>query len=112
MREECRCKFVLRRRIVLACPSQVKSSRLDGTPVEKGPRARMRRHMLATRDAADAERLTPVVSEVAEAASVARDGVPLFPEPGGDDPGGGDEALGPILGWTRSPEANGRGVLS
>ena len=73
----------------------------DYTPVEKGPRARMRRHMLATALRLMQSGLTPSVSEVAEAAQVSRaTAYRYFPSQAAMIQAAVDEALGPILGWS------------
>lgn len=68
---------------------------------ERGPRARMKRHMLETAVRLMQSGLTPSVSEVAEAAEVSRaTAYRYFPSQATMLQAVVDEALGPVLGWS------------
>ena len=71
-------------------------------PVERGPRARMRKTpLLATAMGLMEEGLIPSASEVAEAAEVSRaTAYRYFPSEAAMIEAAVEEALGPILGWT------------
>ena len=72
-----------------------------GAAAEKGPRARMKRHMLDTAMRLMQSGLIPSVSEVAEAAEVSRaTAYRYFPSQAAMIQAAVDEALGPILGWS------------
>lgn len=67
---------------------------------DRGPRARMRRHMLATAIRLMQHGLIPSVSDVAEAAQVSRaTAYRYFPSQAAMVQAVVDEALGPILAW-------------
>ncbi len=67
---------------------------------ERGPRARMRRHMLSTAIRLMQDGFIPSVSEVAEAAEVSRaTAYRYFPSQAAMVQAVVDEALGPILAW-------------
>ena len=73
---------------------------------ERGPRARMRRHMLATAIRLMQDGYVPSVSDVAEAAEVSRaTAYRYFPSQAAMTQAVVDEALGPILAW-RSDQQN------
>ena len=70
-------------------------------PAEKGPRARMKRHMLATAIRLMQGGIIPSVSDVAEAAQVSRaTAYRYFPSQAAMVQAVVDEALGPILRWS------------
>lgn len=72
---------------------------------ERGPRARMRRHMLDTAMRLMQSGSTPSVSEVAEAAQVSRaTAYRYFPSQATMIQAAVNEALGPILGWSSASE--------
>ena len=74
--------------------------------VERGPRARMRRHMLSTAIRLMQDGFVPSVSDVAEAAEVSRaTAYRYFPSQAAMVQAVVDEALGPILAW-RSKDAD------
>lgn len=77
---------------------------------ERGPRARMKRHMLDTAMRLMQAGTIPSVSDVAEAAEVSRaTAYRYFPSQAAMIQAAVDEALGPILGWTSdSPDAGKR----
>jgi AcrR family transcriptional regulator len=77
---------------------------------ERGPRARMRRHMLATAIRLMQDGFTPSISEVAETAEVSRaTAYRYFPSQAALVQAVVDEALGPILAWrSDDPDAAGR----
>jgi AcrR family transcriptional regulator len=67
---------------------------------ERGPRARMKRHMLATAIRLMQDGFVPSVSDVAEAAEVSRaTAYRYFPSQAAMVQAAVDEALGPILAW-------------
>jgi AcrR family transcriptional regulator len=74
-------------------------------PAEKGPRARMKRHMLATAIRLMQDGIIPSVSDVAEAAQVSRaTAYRYFPSQAAMVQAVVDEALGPVLGWSSESE--------
>lgn len=74
--------------------------REQGEAAERGPRARMRRHMLATAIRLMQDGFVPSVSDVAEAAEVSRaTAYRYFPSQAAMTQAVVDEALGPILAW-------------
>lgn len=77
-----------------------RSARADGA-AERGPRARMKRHMLDAAMRLMQGGTIPSVSDVAEAAEVSRaTAYRYFPSQAAMIQAAVDEALGPILGWT------------
>ncbi len=91
--------FVLRRpyRIGMSVSGQVRE---QGEAAERGPRARMRRHMLSTAIRLMQDGFIPSVSDVAEAAEVSRaTAYRYFPSQAAMVQAVVDEALGPILAW-------------
>jgi AcrR family transcriptional regulator len=72
---------------------------------ERGPRARMNRHMLATAIRLMQDGIIPSVSDVAEAAQVSRaTAYRYFPSQAAMIQAVVNEALGPILGWSSGSE--------
>jgi AcrR family transcriptional regulator len=101
--------FVLRRpyRIDMSVSGQVRE---QGEAGERGPRARMRRHMLSTAIRLMQDGFVPSVSDVAEAAEVSRaTAYRYFPSQAAMTQAVVDEALGPILAWrSEDPDADKR----
>ncbi len=80
-------------------------------PAEKGPRARMKRHMLAAAIRLMQGGIIPSVSDVAEAAQVSRaTAYRYFPSQAAMVQAVVDEALGPILGWSSESDDPGRRI--
>lgn len=78
---------------------------------ERGPRARMRRHMLATAIRLMQDGFVPSVSDVAEAAEVSRaTAYRYFPSQAAMVQAVVDEALGPILAWRSDSDDGNRRV--
>ena len=74
--------------------------REQGDAGERGPRARMRRHMLSTAIRLMQDGVVPSVSDVAEAAEVSRaTAYRYFPSQAAMVQAVVDEALGPVLAW-------------
>ncbi len=74
--------------------------REQGEAAERGPRARMRRHMLSTAIRLMQDGFIPSVSDVAEGAEVSRaTAYRYFPSQAAMVQAVVDEALGPILAW-------------
>jgi AcrR family transcriptional regulator len=97
--------FVLRRsyRIDMSVSGQAQAA---AAAVERGPRARMRRHMLSTAIRLMQGGFVPSVSDVAEAAEVSRaTAYRYYPSQAAMVQAVVDEALGPILAW-RSKETD------
>jgi AcrR family transcriptional regulator len=95
--------FVLRRpyRIDMSVSGQAQDA---AAASERGPRARMRRHMLSTAIRLMQDGFVPSVSDVAEAAEVSRaTAYRYYPSQAAMVQAVVDEALGPILAW-RSKE--------
>src|ERR1700752_4988663 len=91
--------FVLRRsyRIDMSVSGQARDAALAS---ERGPRARMRRHMLSTAIRLMQDGFVPSVSDVAEAAEVSRaTAYRYYPSQAALVQAVVDEALGPILAW-------------
>src|SRR3954471_23008337 len=91
--------FVLRRsyRIDMSVSGQ---ARAPSATVERGPRARMKRHMLSTAIRLMQDGFVPSVSDVAEAAEVSRaTAYRYFPSQAAMVQAAVDEALGPVLAW-------------
>ncbi len=83
------------------------SGQVAGVPAagERGPRARMKRHMLATAIRLMQDGFVPSVSDVAEAAEVSRaTAYRYFPSQAAMVQAAVDEALGPILAWRSGTE--------
>src|SRR3954465_4248254 len=94
-----RFAFVLRRsyRIDMSVSGQAQER---PPAAERGPRARMKRHMLATAIRLMQDGFIPSVSDVAEAAEVSRaTAYRYFPSQATMVQAVVDEALGPILAW-------------
>ena len=91
--------FVLRRshRIDMSVSGQ---ARAPSPSAERGPRARMKRHMLSTAIRLMQDGFVPSVSDVAEAAEVSRaTAYRYFPSQATMVQAVVDEALGPVLAW-------------
>jgi AcrR family transcriptional regulator len=98
VREQIAFAFVLRRsyRIGMSVSGQAQ----EAASTDRGPRARMRRHMLATAIRLMQDGFIPSVSDVAEAAEVSRaTAYRYFPSQAAMVQAVVDEALGPILEW-------------
>jgi AcrR family transcriptional regulator len=94
--------YVLRRpyRIGMSVSPQAEQMEDRAAPTSRGPRARMKRHMLAAAIRLMQDGFIPSISDVAEAAEVSRaTAYRYFPSQAAMVQAVVDEALGPILAW-------------